>query len=333
MTPGREFVFAPGRAPFRSCHAATIAETAPGEYCVAWFGGTKEGAADVGIWLARRRGGAWSAPACVARVRNEAHWNPVLFYDAASDETHLFFKVGMQIPSWETWVMRSRDGGKTWSEAVELVPGDRGGRGPCKNKPISLTNGDWLAPASLEGDRWAAFVDRSQDRGRTWAVGPVIPLDRKRLPAGGVPGRIEGVIQPTLWESAPGQVHMLLRSTFGYICRSDSTDFGRTWCGIYVTDLPNNNSGLDLAQLPDGRLVLVCNPVAENWGPRTPLTIFSSDDNGRSWSRMEDLEAEPVRGDERPRPEFSYPSIIPCSEGVAIVYTWKRMSIAIAMRR
>lgn len=61
-----------------------------------------------------------------------------------------------------------------------------------------------------------------------------------------------GVIQPTLWESSPGTVHMLLRSTEGSIYRSDSTDGGVSWCPPYDTGLPNNNSGIDLDRLPNG---------------------------------------------------------------------------------
>lgn len=328
----KELIFEPFAVPFGSCHAATVAETAPGEYCAAWFGGTKEGAHDVSIWISLRHGGGWERPLCVARVRDEAHWNPVLFHDEETGETALFFKVGARIPLWETWVMRSRDGGRTWSEPVELAPGDRGGRGPVKNKPIRLSNGDILAPASVEGRQWTAFVDRSRDGGRTWEASPPIPMDVGRLSGGRAAGNgPAGVIQPALWESAPGHVHMLLRSTFGRICRSDSGDYGCTWSEIYATDLPNNNSGLDLVRFRDGRIFLLCNPVGANWGSRTPLSMLVSADNGATWDRIGDIEDEPATTGGGRGPEFSYPSIISCSEGLAMVYTWKRKSIAFAV--
>ena len=54
-----EFVFE--SAPFASCHASTIVETRSG-LVAAWFGGTREGADDVGIWLSRRVSGKWTLP-------------------------------------------------------------------------------------------------------------------------------------------------------------------------------------------------------------------------------------------------------------------------------
>ncbi len=334
----KEAVFDPDAVPFLMCHASTLAEVSPGCWAAAWFGGSREGAADTAIWLARRSEAGWTEPERVVRVRDEAHWNPVLFHDDTSGETLLFFKVGMHIPSWETWAMRSRDGGATWSGPGELVPGDRGGRGPCKNKPLRLAGGDWLAPASLENGEWRAFVDRSGDAGRTWQASPLIPLDNDRLAAyqagraadlmpAEKPTRM-GVIQPALWESEPGYVHMLLRSSFGRICRSDSEDGGRTWRAVYPTELPNNNSGIDLVRLPDGRLLLACNPVGENWGVRTPLVVLVSDDNGATWGRAAVLENEPERPGQKP--EFSYPSIVCGSTGPAMVYTRKRREIVFA---
>jgi hypothetical protein len=52
-----EFIFE--KAAFAQCHASTIAE-ASGGLVAAWFGGTSEGRPDVGIWLSRHDGRAWS---------------------------------------------------------------------------------------------------------------------------------------------------------------------------------------------------------------------------------------------------------------------------------
>ena len=131
---------------FKECHASTLVQLKNGTFLAAWFGGTKEKNHDVGIWMSKCAPGNWSAPFQVAKIRGDAHWNPVLF-ESPKGTIFLFFKVGKEITAWETWVKTSDDQGETWSEPYELVPGDKGGRGPVKNKPIALSNGTWIAGA------------------------------------------------------------------------------------------------------------------------------------------------------------------------------------------
>ena len=309
----RDFIFGDDR-PFKECHASTLIRLDDGDFLVAWFGGTQEKNPDVGIWLSKGKPHEWSVPQQVAKVRDDAHWNPVLFCDGKGT-VYLYFKVGKEIPSWETWVTASQDGGETWSEPVELVKGDTGGRGPVRNKPIILSDGSWLAGASHEDGPWNVFADRSEDNGITWQATPYIALDRNQFNG-------KGVIQPTLWESSPGNVHMLVRSTNGKIYRSDSHDYGKTWCELYATGMPNNNSGIDLVRLADGALVLVYNPVSGNWASRASLCMTVSFDNGITWTKTIVLE-----NDTNERTEFSYPAIITYGNCVALTYTWKRQRI------
>ena len=310
----KDFVFGQKR-PFVQCHASTLLRTDDGKFLVAFFGGTKEQNNDVGIWLVKGSPRQWSTPIEIAKVREDPHWNPVLF-KPTSGEIILFFKVGKTTDLWETWFMTSKDNGSTWSKAKELVPGDIGGRGPVRNKPIVLSNGAWLAPASNElNDVWNAFVDRSEDAGKTWQATPFLQLNRDSIPG-------EGVIQPTLWETMNGNVHMLLRSSAGKICRSDSKNNGRNWSPIYKTALPNPNSGIDLTQMKDSTLVLVYNHTGNNWGERNLLSLSRSKDGGETWDAAVDLE----RGISSN--EFSYPSIISFGDTVAITYTWNRQTIA-----
>lgn len=308
-----EYVFEKEK-PFKECHASTLIETVNGDFLCAWFGGTKEKNPDVAIWLARRTSEGWSYPIKIAKVKEEAHWNPVLFKDQ-NNIIYLFFKVGKNVPSWSTYWMKSLDDGKTWSEAVELVPGDIGGRGPVKNKPIIISDGTWVAPASTERGKWTCFADLSTDFGKTWTKSNEWEVDRKKI-------RGSGTIQPTLWESERGKLHALMRTTCGKIARSDSSDGGKTWCPVYLTQLPNNNSGIDLIKTDDEKLWLVYNPVGINWGPRNPLTLAVSNDNGIKWTNIAHLEKDSV-----PTHEYSYPAIIKASKGIAICYTWRRERI------
>ncbi len=303
------FVFGAIR-PFDQCHASTITQASDGTLVTAWFGGTREKGDDVGIWSSYLDGEKWSEPVQVAKINETPHWNPVLMTDA-DGKIHLFFKVGPEIPHWQTYWMHSDDG-KTWTEAEELVAGDHGGRGPVKNKAIILSDGTWLAPASTELDGWNAFADRSTDGGKTWTRSEDFGIDHDTFSG-------KGVIQPTFWESTPGNVHALLRSTDGKIWRTDSEDGGKTWANIYDSGLPNNNSGVDALKLDDGRVLLVYNNVSGNWKARTPLAFSVSSDNGKTWKTIANLE-----DDADLKSEFSYPAIIKTDTGIAITYTFLR---------
>jgi predicted neuraminidase len=61
-------------------HASSLVELPDADAMAAWFAGTKEGAPDVAIYGARLHGGRWSAPVELARAKDMACWNPVLFH-------------------------------------------------------------------------------------------------------------------------------------------------------------------------------------------------------------------------------------------------------------
>jgi predicted neuraminidase len=314
--PVKEFLFGDDH-PFPQCHASTLVRLKDGRFLSAWFGGTKEKADDVGIWITKGQPGQWTNPLEIAKIKNEPHWNPVLFM-APGGNLYLFFKVGKEIPDWQTYVMISSDDGANWSKPELLVAGDSRDRGPVRNKPIVLSNGVWLAGTSSEKGDWNVFFDRSLDQGKAWEKTPFIQLDRKLITG-------KGIIQPTIWESSPGVVHALLRSTAGFICRTDSKDYGKTWSPVYKTTLPNPNSAIDLSKLPDGSLVLAYNPDSKNWGSRGSLSLAISTDNGITWPKKIDVEAE------KPPSEFSYPAVISFGDTIAMTYTWKRQKIVFWM--
>jgi len=316
-----------------SCHAATIVETAPGRFLAAWFAGTYEGHPDVAIWSARHQGGVWADPVRIAGEPGVPHFNPLLFRDRTG-RLWLFYKVGPSVPTWTGVYLRSYDGGNTWTHP-EMLPA--GLIGPAKNKPITLSNGDILCGTSSETwQSWACWVEISADDGQRWTKhGPITAPGAGGYQAGGdtvvsavwdeasgkllLPQQFSGVIQPAVWEFAPGRLKLLMRSTqrVGCVCASTSDDYGRTWSPAERTSIPNPNSGLDAVRLRDGRIVLVCNPVRDG---RTPLAVLVSDDNGATWPRRVDLETAPG--------EYSYPSVIQADDGrVHVVATHQRVQI------
>jgi predicted neuraminidase len=307
----QQFIFESGQY-FPSCHASTVLVLPNGDVLSAWFAGSREGADDVAIWIARRSGETWGEPQVIANEGDFPHWNPVLFR-TASGAIQLYYKVGKPIPQWHTRLLESHDDGFTWSDPRELVEGDLGGRGPVRCKPIYASSGKLLAPASIETEsEWDAFVDISDDDGLTWSKSGFVPVDHRTFPP-------KGIIQPTLWESAEG-VHMLVRTSAAEIYRSDSSDGGQTWSPAYPIGLPNNNSGIDIVRLEDGRLVLIFNPVGLNWGPRSPLILRMSEDNGKTWGIPFALEKQPG--------EYSYPALVADGLTLHLTYTWKREKIA-----
>lgn len=300
----------------RNCHASHLLPFADGSVFAVWFEGTKEGEHDVCIHGARRSpDGTWSENRRLTEDDGLPHWNPVLF-PMPDGRVTLFYKKGTPIAKWYTMAMTSSDHCRSFSPARELVPGDIGGRGPVRNKVLKMSNGHFAAPASNEDGQWRAFIDLSAD-GETWWQGPWLQLfpDEEQY-------HRRGVIQPTLWESVPGHIHALLRSSEGAIYRTDSADYAETWCAPYPIGLPNNNSGIDLAQLPDGRLILAYNPAGENWGPRNHIALAQSGDNGHTWQPLMDLENEPGQH------EFSYPCVIAEGNTLHISYTKDRVNIA-----
>ena len=312
----RGYVF--GDLPTPSCHATTIAETKPGEFIVAWFGGTAEGKPDVGIWTSRLESGSWTKPVEVAtgvQADGTRHpgWNPVLFQKPDGDLL-LFYKVGPNPRDWWGLVRKSRDGGESWSEPVRLSRDGttiRGGPvGPVKNKPVRLADGTILAGSSTEYDGWRVHMERSRDGGETWEV--LGPLND---------GKAIGAIQPSILLLGGGRLLAVGRTLASKrVFRIESSDAGSSWGAMSLLDLPNPNSGTDAVTLADGRHLLVYNHTEKG---RTPLNVAVSRD-GLAWTPAVTLETEPG--------EYSYPAIIQAADGrVHVTYTWRRKKVAHAV--
>ena len=312
-----EFVFP--IEPGLQCHANYILPLPDGRVFCVFFYGSAEGNDDVRIFgCMRSTDGQWSHPEPLSENDGIPHWNPVLFR-RSDGAVLLFYKVGKTISHWITRCRISRDNCASWEPSFELVPGDQsGGRGPVRNKPLCLSDGSILAPGSTEQGEWKCFFDRSRDGGCSWQRTEDIRLPQQLLQNYSDPAK-HGIIQPSLWESSSG-IHALLRSSEGFIFRTDSID-GASWSSPHPLQLPNNNSGLDLAPLSDGRIILCCNPVAENWGSRTPISLYLSEDDGQTFRFLSHLNT--TAGS-----EFSYPSVQYHDGNLHISYTWNRKTIA-----
>ncbi len=234
----KEFIYE--KAPFASAHASTVVQLKDGDLMSAWFGGTKEGAPDVAIWGARRHAGKWSAPAELAREKDIATYNPVLFY-TKDGRLWLYYKFGPHPTSWTAARRYSTDHGNTWS-AVEHLPA--GLYGPIRAKPLVLPDGTVVSGTSVESYRsWACWIERSTDNGKTFTKsGPIVVGSAyvkapqtggevKEVPGSFDWGKTEGIIQPSVISLGGDRLRLYARSTArtGKICVADSQDGGRTW--------------------------------------------------------------------------------------------------------
>lgn len=361
------------KASFPECHGATIVETRNGDLVASFFGGTKERNPDCCIWVCRKPKGAkeWTAPqlaadgifslkdpeAALAGVdstctpvmdakgkliaRRKACWNPVLFQVPGGDLI-LFYKIGLKVADWTGWLVRSRNGGKTWSKREPLP---KGFLGPIKNKP-EYVDGRIICPSSTEGDQgWRVHFEISDDKGKTWKmVGPLdaelsVPTQNRQQGGvladdqeGGEAIKGEGAkpiyaIQPSILIHKDGRLQVLCRTRNAQIATAWSSDNGNTWGKVTLLDVPNNNSGTDAVTLQDGRHALIYNNFATlpgtPKGPRTPLCVAVSED-GISWEPVLTLEDSPIS-------QYSYPSIIQGKDGrLHAVYTWRRQRVKYA---
>jgi len=308
---------------FQSCHASTVLPLEDGTVLAAYFAGTAEGKPDVGIWLSRRVKGEWEPPVQIAKTEPTPHWNPVLFNTPHG--VRIVYKVGDRVSTWKSRTMVTKDQGVTWSQEYSYPPPNDAG-GPVRSKPLLMSNGRLLAPNSDEKDGvWLPRVDVSDDGGKSFDILAKVPINMSEPDE---PEYIqgEGAIQPTLWESEPGHIHMLLRTSCGYIFRSDSKDWGETWCLAYNARLPNNNSGIETAS-HGSDLYLIMNPVSGNWAARTPLAVYKSIDNGLTFEPFITLEDRVFDKDKR-HAEFSYPAAVVFNDTLFITYTYMRRQIA-----
>ncbi|MEO8625004.1 MAG: sialidase family protein, partial [bacterium] len=303
-----EFIFE--TAPFASAHASTIVETRTG-LLAAWFGGTRESAPDVEIWLSRRINDRWTVPQSVATgVQPDGTrypcWNPVLF-QSRDGTLFLFYKVGPSPAGWWAMVRTSRDDGGSWGAPRRLPDGVLG---PIKNKPIQLDDGTIVSGSSTEStaspSAWRVHFELSSDTGRTWTI---------VTPAAQAPGNEIDAIQPSILRH-DGKLLAVGRTRSGSIFETWSSNGGKSWQPLTLGTLPNPNSGIDAVTLRDGRKLIVFNNTPRG---RTPLNVAISDD-GKTWSPLVVLESEAG--------EYSYPAVIQSKDGlVHITYTWNRRRI------
>ena len=143
-------------------------------------------------------------------------WNPVLF-QSKKGPLLLFYKAGPSPTTWWGMLMRSDDGGRTWSSPKRLP---KGIYGPIKNKPVELADGWLLCGSSTEEVGWRVHIERTRSFGQQWSK------------TGYLNAAMEfGAIQPTILAYPSGKLQVLCRTKWQLITECWSDDGGQTWSG------------------------------------------------------------------------------------------------------
>jgi len=338
-------------------HSSAIVETPGGDLLVAWYRGSGERTADdVRILGARKRRGAsaWSEPFVLADTPGFPDCNPILFLDGR-ERLWLVWPV-IIANLWETALLQAKlssdfegDGAPRWEDGrtILLKPGERFAEVVERSiRETKLEGAPRLAGAiaerwfakirELAADKYArrmgwmprarpllsggrivlplysdgfdfSLMALSDDDGETWRASE--PL------VGG------GNVQPTLAERADGTIVAWMRDNGlppERLLASESKDRGETWSRVVDSEIPNPGSGVEVLERRDGRYLLIHNDTEEG---RARLSVWMSDDEGRSWKWRRALEPH---GDPGGELSASYPSFIEAADGaIHATYTWR----------
>lgn len=224
-----------------------------------------------------------------------------------SKETH--DAPGAELP---TYTVRSEDNGKTWSQPQKLHSEWTG----AIRDIIETQDGQVVFSTMMlmhNPGHHSVLTYSSPDEGKTWKRSNIIDL-------GGV-GDHDGVTESTLEQLKDGSLKMFMRTNWGFLWETTSSDNGITWKDIRSTKMDASSSPAMFKRLKSGRLIMIWNrnyPQGKNTYPlrggdnnfssvpvslqREEISIMFSKDEGKSWSQP-----VVVAKTTKPRTQISYP--------------------------
>jgi len=297
---------------------------ASGEVLLAWtrFRGPEDHAsADIYAISSADGGEQWSAPRVLVSA-DEAQQNVMsvsFLRERATGDLLLFYLCKNSTSDLQVRLRRSRDEGVTWGpwQAVSTRPGYH----VMNNaRVVQLASGRILAPVAWVADlsvshHQVAYCCCSDDGGATWRMG---------RGEAALPSSVVGCQEPGLVELPGGQgVLMIIRTDLGCVYAAWSHDDGDTWSApAPLADLPAPAAPATVERLPDDALLIVYNHRPDGaragWKDRTPLAAARSEDGGRSWRRLDDIEPSADYA-------YAYTSLRVWGERVVLTYyVWPR---------
>lgn len=289
----KEYIISPAIEDF-DCHSSCLLELSPGTLCAVWKGGPGPGKSNIdinkniGIWFSLFKNGQWNTPEQIVQAPDSVCWTPILT-KYPTGELVLFYRMGPDPRHTISLFKYSLDGGFQWSNA-EVLPA--GIVGPTRSKPVFDCEGNLVCGSSIEtGDPeeelkatscWVEILSKIE---RNWSKhGPIE-----------IPGKKFGCIEPALFWGENGTLKMLCRDRShkigleGWLWTAESNDNGKTWSALEKTTLPNPDAGIDVLPLGEGKILLLYN---HSHTCRYPLTVALSNNYGKSWTPLFDIEKE-----------------------------------------
>ncbi len=141
-------------------------------------------------------------------------------------------------------------------------------------KPVVLTSGEWVLPASTwrKTDASARMIV-STDQGKTWSM----------RGACNVPSDVRAFDEHIITERRDGSLWLLARTKYG-IGESVSTDRGVTWPDLKPSAIPHPSARFFVRRLKSGKLLLVKHGAIDKRRGRSHLTAYVSADDGKTWT-------------------------------------------------
>lgn len=201
-----------------------------------------------------------------------------------------------------TWVTRSSDGGKTWSDPSQIDAADISFGSPF-GRILTLPDGTMLMaiygfdirqPGAKDGGtRHHSYVYQSKDDGRSWKRISEIGDGRQQLN------------ETSLLRLPDGKLLAAIRARATDVWISESTDDGLTWSKTRQIT-PANGHPADLTMLPDGRVLLT---VGNRIGPYGVVGMIGTTAGEFDWEKRFSLMDDAISRD------CGYPSSVVLKDG------------------
>lgn len=310
--------------PLGFVHCASFSESIERELICTWYGGSREGARDVCIWMSKldlssQSESHWRTPLAVMdpqRAQQGAQQfikkvgNSLVFHDDLNRLWMIYVSIAMG--GWSTSSLNatySTDGGSTWSPSQRLWLSPMLNISELVRCPvIKMRSGEIGVPVYHE----CAGVFPEM----LWLRPGKENLEYSKSRIGGGRQWLQPSVVPTGEQTALCYLRCANHSR--RVGLQATSDAGASWTSPDVLQLPNPNSAVCAVLMPNSGVLLALNHSADK---RDSLSLVYSANGISNWQVVAKLD------DEREQ-KFSYPTIVRDRDGtIHLVYSWRMQKL------